>query len=198
MPNANPGNIRYVDINGDGVLDAQDVVLLGQGAPTWNLGLANTFKYKDFDLNFFFNAFLGNLRSTNSIGRGYNPNNPGGRLSIPNMQNVPTDVRRVWTADNPEGDLPGIANDRYIGNNPSGNHDFTLQKADFVRLRNVTLGYNFPNDILKNKFVRSVRIFVDAQNLAVFTNFEGFDPELNETNPFPQAISTTVGLTVGF
>ena len=203
MPNANPGNIHYVDINGDGVLDAKDVVLLGQGAPTWNLGLANTFKYKNFDLNFFFNAFLGNLRSTNSIGRGYDPNNPGGRLSIPNMQNVPTDVRRVWTADNSEGDLPGIANDRYIGNNPASNdnfpnHDFTLQRADFVRLRNVTLGYNFSNSLLQNKFVRSVRIFVDAQNLAMFTDFGGFDPEFNETNPFPQAVSTTVGVNVGF
>lgn len=195
MPNANPGNIRYVDINGDGALDGQDVVLLGQGVPKWTFGLANTFEYKNFDLNVFFNASLGNLRSINSIGTGFNQDRPGDRLAINNMQNVPVEVRRVWTADNPEGDLPGIANDPYIGNNPSGTHNFSLQKADFARLKNITLGYTFK---VRSNFVRSARVFVDAQNLATFTSFEGFDPELNETNPFPQAISTTVGVNVSF
>lgn len=198
MPNANPGNIRYVDVNKDGTLDAKDVVLLGQSTPKWNLGLANTLKYKNFDLNFFFNAYLGNLRSINSIGRGYNVNSPGDRLALNNMQNVPVEVRRVWTADNPDGDLPGVASDAYAGFNPSGNHNFSLQKADFARLRNVTLGYTFSNDLIGKTFIRNARIFVDAQNLATFTNFDGFDPELNETNPFPQAISTTVGVNLGF
>ena len=198
MPNANPGNIKYVDVDGDGDLDGDDVVLLGQGAPTWNLGLANTFRFKNFDLNFFFNAFVGNLRSTNSIGTGYNPNSPGDRLAINNMQNVPVEVRRVWTADNPSGDLPGLANDVYAGANPSGTHDFNMEKADFIRLRNITLGYSLPTSIIGDSFLNSVRMFVDVQNLAVFTNFSGFDPEFNETNPFPQALSTTVGINVGF
>jgi len=198
MPNAHPGNIYYVDQNNDNVLNGQDVVLLGQWDPAWNIGLANTFRYGNFDLNFFFNAFLGQTASTNSIGRGYDPNSPGGRLALPNMQNVPIDVREVWTADNPEGTLPGMANNPYSGNNPSANHDFSLQRADFARLRNITLGYTLSNNLLNETFLRSVRVFVDVQNLATFTKFEGFDPEFSETNPYPQAISTTVGVNVGF
>ena len=198
MPNANPGNIQFVDQNNDNVLNGQDVVLLGQWDPAWNIGLANTFRYKNFDLNFFFNAFLGNMASTNSIGRGYDPNSPGGRLALANMENVPIEVREVWTADNPDGTLPGMANNPYGGNNPSGRHDFTLQRADFARLRNVTLGYALSNTLLNKTFIRSVRVFVDVQNLATFTEFEGFDPEFSETNPYPQAISTTVGVNVGF
>lgn len=198
MPDANPGNIKYVDTNGDGVLDSKDVVLLGQSAPKWNLGLANTFKYKNFDLNFFIYAYLGNLVSINSIGRGYDPANPGQRLALSNIQNTPVDIRRVWTADNPTGDWPGLATNPYSGSNPAGNNDFYLQKGNFARIKNITLGYTFPSELLGTKLIRSARIFVDVQNLGLLTNFEGLDPEINEINPYPQAVSTTVGVNIGF
>lgn len=198
MPNARPGNIRYVDENGDGTLDSKDIVLLGQTAPAWNFGLANTFSYKNFDLNFFVYSYTGNIAAINSIGRGYDPANPGQRLALSNIQNVPTEIRRVWTADNPDGDWPGLAPDAYGGNNPSGVNDFYYQKANFVRIRNITLGYTFTNELLDRTFVRSARIFFDVQNVGKITNFEGFDPEIFETNPYPQALSTTLGINLGF
>ncbi len=210
--NASPGNIKYVDANGDGKLNGDDVVMLGQRAPTWNIGLANSFTYKNFDLNFFFYASGGNIASINSIGA-FNNASPGERLAASDTQNAPEDIARVWTADNPTGDWPGLAQDRYAGKNPAtnpavgnnpvlypqtDNHDFYLQKANFIRLKNITLGYTFSNDLLSSKFLRSVRIFVDVQNLAKFTNFDGFDPEFTEINPYPQALSSTVGINVGF
>lgn len=213
MPDANPGNIRYVDQNSDGVLDSKDVVILGQRAPKWNLGLANTFTYKNFDLNFFIYAFLGNMASINSIGRGYDPANPGQRLALSNIQNTPVDIRRVWTADNPTGDWPGLAVNPYSGSNPASNpaignnpvvypgtenHDFYLQKANFVRIKNITLGYTFSSELLGRTFIRSARIFVDVQNVATLTNFDGLDPEIMEVNPYPQTLSTTIGVNVGF
>jgi TonB-dependent starch-binding outer membrane protein SusC len=198
MPDAKPGNIKYIDENGDGVLDSKDIVMLGQSAPKWIFGLANTFSYKNFDLNVFVYANTGNLLSINSIGRGYDPADPGRRLALQNMQNTPTDIRRVWTADNPEGDWPGMAPNPYSGNNPSGNNDFYLQKANFLRLRNITLGYSLSGNMLSKTFIRTARIFVDLQNVAKLTNYEGFDPEIQETNPYPQALSATLGVNLGF
>lgn len=198
MPNANPGNIKYVDSNGDGILDSKDVVLLGQSAPKWNLGLANTFEYKNFDLNFFVYAYLGNLVSVNSIGRGYDPANPGQRLALSNMQNTPFEIRQVWTADNPAGDWPGLAVNPYSGSNPAGNNDFYLQKGNFARIKNITLGYTFPGGLLGARFIRSARMFVDVQNLGLITGFDGLDPEITEINPYPQTLSTTLGVNIGF
>ncbi len=132
MPDAKPGNVRYVDNNKDGTLDSKDIVLLGQSAPKWNFGLANTFNYKNFDLNFFVYAYTGHLSNINSIGQGYDPANPGQRLALSNIQNTPVDVRRVWTADNAGGDWPGLAPNPYSGNNPSGTNDFYLQNSNFL------------------------------------------------------------------
>jgi TonB-linked SusC/RagA family outer membrane protein len=201
MPDANPGNIKYVDINSDGVLNSDDVVMLGNRDPKWNFGLGNTFTFKNFDLNFFFYGFAGRMASINSIGRGYDPANPGERIALSNIQNTPTDIRRVWSNDNTQGDWPGIATNPYSGSNPAGNanHDFYEQKSDFFRLKNVTLGYTFPSALWGDQSViRSARLFVDVQNLFVITDFEGFDPEFTETNPYPQAVSTTVGVNIQF
>lgn len=201
MPDAKPGNIRYVDVNDDGVLNSEDVVALGNRDPKWNIGLGNSLTYKNFDLNFFFYGFTGRIASINSIGRGYDPANPGERLALSNIQNTPTDILRVWSSDNTDGDWPGIATNPYSGSNPSGNasHDFYEQKTDFFRLKNVTLGYTFPQKLWNDQsFIRSARIFLDVQNLFVITDFEGFDPEFTEINPYPQAVSTTVGVNVQF
>ena len=147
----------------------------------------------------------GNIFTINSIGA-FNSASPGERLAASNTQNAPTDIRRVWTADNPSGDLPGLAANAYTGNNPAtnnvngflDNNDFYAQKANFIRLKNITLGYTLSKSLLSKTFIRSARIFFDVQNLAKITKFEGFDPEFTEINPYPQAVSTTVGVNVGF
>ena len=104
-------------------------------------------------------------------------------------------------ADNPTGIYPGIANNPYAGSNPSGNTDFYQQNVNYLRLRNITLGYTYN----AKKIIRSARLFVDVQNVALWTNYKGYDPETATTvvggeggNPYPQALSTTVGISIGF
>ena len=101
------------------------------------------------------------------------------------------DIKKVWTADNPGGTLPGIANNAYAV--PTGaSSDFYRQNVNYLRVRNITLGYTFN----AKKIIRSARLFVDVQNVGLLTNYNGYDPEISEGNPYPQTLSTTVGLSI--
>lgn len=82
----------------------------------------------------------------------------------------------------------------YSGSNPSGTDDFYRQNVNFLRLRNISLGYTLNT----KKIIRSARLFVDVQNLALFTNYKGYDPEITEANPYPQNLSSTIGVNINF
>jgi TonB-dependent starch-binding outer membrane protein SusC len=192
MPKGTLGNLMYKDQNKDGALDASDVVRLGYGQPAWSFGFSNRFSYRNFDLNV---VMYGRLKQymLNNLSGFYSP----ARIAGTSGQNVLTDIKKVWTVDNPTGSLPGIAPNYYDGGNPSGNSDFFMQSVNFLRIRNVTLGYT----LNPTRIVHSVRFFLDIQNLAILTNYKGFDPELaggNEGNPYPEALSTTAGVNINF
>lgn len=189
MPNAKPGNVIYADQNNDGKLDVNDVVALGYRDPKWILGLGNTFSYKNFDLNVFMYGRLKQYMSNNYAGF-----YTASRIAVADAQNTLVGIKDVWSADNPTGTLPGIAANPYAGSNPAGNTDFFQQNVNYLKIRNVTLGYT----LNAKKFIRSARLFVDLQNLATFTNYKGYDPELSEANPYPQALSTTIGVNINF
>jgi TonB-linked SusC/RagA family outer membrane protein len=188
MPNARLGNVIYVDQNKDNVLDIKDVVILGYSTPKWNFGLGNRFSYMNFDLDVF---MYGKLKQNmaNNLSGFY----AADRLGIPAGQNTLVDIKNVWTADNPTGTLPGIASNPYAV--PTGAaSDFYRQNINYLRLRNITLGYTYN----ARKIIRSARLYVDIQNVAVWTNYKGYDPEISENNPYPQTLSTTVGVSVTF
>jgi TonB-linked SusC/RagA family outer membrane protein len=193
MPNGRLGNVIYVDQNKDNILDVKDVVKLGYSAPKWNYGLDNRFSFMNFDLDVF---LYGRLKQnmTNNLSGFYG----AARIAGTDAQNTLTDVTRVWTASNPGGSLPGVATNPYDGFNPSGTNDFYRQNVSYLRLRNITLGYTFSN---VKKVFRTARVFVDVQNVGLLTNYKGYDPEIasgNEGNPYPQTLSTTVGINIGF
>lgn len=189
MPNANLGNIRYVDLNNDGQLDSEDVAKLGTYTPKWSLGFGNDFKYGNFDLsvymygNFGFKAFNNYAPNVFLISQSSNPSN------------TTIYSRDIWSANNPDGTVQGIAPNPYDGNNPTGT-DFTLEDGDFIRLSSVNFGYNIPARIMGS--MRSARVFVSVQDIAVLTSYSGFDPEYTEANPYPKAYSTTVGVDIKF
>lgn len=186
MPNARLGNVIYVDQNGDNVLDIKDVVLLGYTTPKWSYGLGNRFSYMNFDLDVFAYGKIKQNMSNNLSGF-----YAADRLGIPAGQNTLVDIKKVWTADNPTGTLPGIASNPYTV--PTGaSSDFYRQNVNYLRIRNITLGYTYRS----RKTVRSARLFIDVQNVGLWTNYKGYDPEISETNPYPQTLSTTVGLSV--
>ena len=195
MPNAEIGNVKYVDINGDNVLDSKDVVKIGNSTPRWFAGLGNTFSYKGFDFNFYFYGAFGYNKS-----RGQIPNidNLGNSGSAPS-NTYRTVINEVWNSQTGTGWMPGVATNVYDGSNPSGNSDFYLMNGSYIKLKNITLGYTLPQNVFANsKFIKGVRFFVDAQNVVTFTNYEGFDPELATDNPYPQALSLSFGFNLNF
>jgi TonB-linked SusC/RagA family outer membrane protein len=194
MPNANLGNLIFVDQNGDGVLDAQDVVILGNTTPRWQLGLNNTISIGNFDLNVFVYGYLGFKRYNN-----FAPNADAiSQLTTP--MNTTIYAREIWSTDRPDGTRPGVAANPYATNNPTGNTDFDLHDASFLRLKSITLGYTIPRRWLGGvaSTVQRARLFVDLQNLGVLTDYPGFDPEYTEPNPYPKYTTVTVGVELGF
>ncbi|MEM9896657.1 MAG: SusC/RagA family TonB-linked outer membrane protein, partial [Bacteroidota bacterium] len=185
---AQPGSFKYQDTNGDGVITPEDRVLLGQYDPKYTFGLNNTFHYKNFDLNFFFQGSLGHKRK--NVARAYIEDVD----DITEGFNKSRAVLDRWTPDNPTGTVPGadfiiegfLDNDRYI------------EDASFVRLRNITLGHTFS----EIKFISNLRIYADVQNLITITPFEGLDPETGDPtgqfSTYPNAKTYTIGLSATF
>ena len=195
MPDAAMGNVKYVDVNDDKVLDSKDVVKLGNSTPRWFAGFGNTFSYKGFDLNFYFygafgyKKWRGQVPDTGIIGN-------NGTAAGNTYKTIMTDV---WNSQTGKGWMPGIATNVYDSSNPSGRNDFNLMDGSYVKLKNITLGYTLPQSVFVNsKFIRGARFFVDAQNVATFTGYKGFDPELTTDNPYPQALSLSFGFNLNF
>ena len=194
MPNANIGNVKYVDVNGDGVLDSSDVVKLGNSTPRWYLGFGNTFSWKNFDLNIYFYGAFGFKKTRGELPDTANMGDVG---SAP--YNTYTSIYDVWNSQTLTGWMPGIATNPYDSSNPTGTSDFYLMNASYVKLKNITLGYTLPESVfLKSRFIKGARFFIDAQNVATFTSYVGFDPELDVYNPYPQALSLSFGFNLNF
>ncbi|RNC83206.1 MAG: SusC/RagA family TonB-linked outer membrane protein [Balneola sp.] len=189
MPDANLGNVIYVDINNDGRLDSEDVVKIGNSVPRWRIGFGNDFNYRGFDLSIY---MYGSLDF--QIYNNYAPNIFSISQST-NPSNTTNLIRDTWSADNTEGTRPGLANNPYDGNNPAGS-DFDLENGDFIRISNINFGYTFPSKFLGS--INSARIFISMQDIALITNYSGFDPEFSEPNPYPASYSTTLGIDINF
>ncbi|MBN1413479.1 MAG: SusC/RagA family TonB-linked outer membrane protein [Bacteroidales bacterium] len=203
------GNIKYVDINNDGVLDEEDVVMLDDGIPDWSLGLNNTFRFFGFDLNIYIYGLLGR-KAYNGYRSFLNPTAISDKIY---PYNTITDIKDVWSSDNPDGIYPGLSENSnpYNGSNPTSTNDFWLMDAGFVRIKSITLGYTLPQQLLSAIHFNTIRLYVDVQNLYVFTKYKGIDPELSDirssttpgvfpsdVNPYPQALSITTGLNFSF
>lgn len=195
MPDAKVGNVKYVDINDDGVLDSKDVVKLGNSTPRWYVGLGNNLSWNGFDLSFYFYGAFGYKKWRGQIPDASILGNNGNAPSN-TYKSVMTDVFNVQTG---QGWIPGIATNVYDNNNPSGTNDFYLMDGSYVKLESITLGYALPQNIfVKSNFIKSCRFFMDAQNVFTITSYKGFDPELATDNPYPQALSLSFGFNLGF
>jgi hypothetical protein len=165
------------------------VVVLGNTTPKWILGLGNRLSFGGFDFSIF---VYGRLKQnmTNSLSGFYDPL----RIGVPQGLNTLTDIKDVWSADNTGGIYPGVAQNAYSGNNPAGNNDFYRQDVNYLRIRDITLGYTFK----PKRVIRSARVFAQVQNVGLLTNYKGYDPEIAEGNPYPQTLSTSIGVNLGF
>jgi len=190
-----PGSPIFVDKNGDGKLDYHDVYKLNPD-PKINLGFGNTFRYKAFDLTvFFYGQFGGHATNLNNAWGDPNAIASGG-------QNGTTQAFNVYSSVNQNGTRPSV---NYVESSigllvPS---DINLTSTDFVRLRNLAFGYTLKSASIK-RFANSIRLFVDAQNLFVITNYKGADPEVTYNSvkggyaPYPPTKTISFGVKASF
>jgi hypothetical protein len=174
------GQIRVKDQNEDGRINDQDRVILGSDVPKWSGGITNRFEFKGFDLSFFVFTRQGYMiRSL--FHDNYN-------LLFGRYNNLDVDY---WTPDNPTNAYP-----RPIFNQERPKYNTTMSYFDgsFVKVRNITLGYNFPTALAEKMKMQSLRLYVSAQNPFMFTNYvKGIDPERVRTPENGQERTAEVG-----
>ncbi|MET0464636.1 MAG: TonB-dependent receptor [Chitinophagaceae bacterium] len=193
-----PGDIKYRDLNGDGVVDAYDQAIIGNGMPKHIGGFTNNFRYKNFQLNIFFQWSYGN-----NI---YNANRlffEGNTLLITDLNQYKSYVDR-WSPENQTN-----ANFRAGGQGPAGRHSSrVLEDGSYLRLKTFSFGYDVPAKYLRRVFMKSLNINLSAQNLLTWTNYSGMDPEVSVRNSvltpgfdysaYPHARTIVFGVRAGF
>jgi TonB-dependent starch-binding outer membrane protein SusC len=159
------GNLRIVDINGDGRTTTDDRTVLGSGDPAYRFSFLNTFRYKKLSLSVFVNSIQGGIN--NYLGN----NSPIQRLDDNNVRWNNISGINFWNPRNPDGRYPLYVNAPAI--TPSQYFD-----RSFVRLQDVTLSYQIDNKFTKRLGVRSFNVYASGKNLYTWTNWEGWDPEI--------------------
>ncbi|MBR8535947.1 TonB-dependent receptor [Carboxylicivirga sediminis] len=177
QPNARPGDVIYVDVNGDGIIDSNDISEVGSPLPTLEYGLNIALTYKAFDLSMFFQGVTGNdilnvnryeLEAANS---GYNISN---RLT------------NAWTPDNTNTDVP--RNVIVDNNNNYMMSDRYLEDGSYFRMKNIQIGYTLPQTFAQKIRVDNLRVYLNADNVFTITNYTGYDPEVIPVNALTQGV----------
>lgn len=191
QPNAQPGDFRFKDINGDGVLDANDRTFIGDPTPNWTYGFTLNLAYRAFDLSLFGQGVAGNqiFKATR-------------RFDL-NTVNMTSDALGRWTGEGTSNTYP-----RLVKNDPNQNFsrssDFYIEDGDFFRIKTLQIGYNLPKNLIKRIGLRKCRVYISGNNLVTFTKYSGFDPEIGgssfgiDRGIYPQARFYLGGLQVGF
>ena len=163
-----PGDVKFVDTNGDGVVNTSDRVILGKSMPSFTMGLTNVFEYKNFQLNIFIDAATGLKMLNNSKVETYYPvSHRRNRMADPYLNR--------WTEANPSTVYPSFVNPAGQGNKAVS--DRTVENASYIRLQTVQLSYQIP---LKSRRVfENINLFITGQNLHTWTNYSGQDPTTN-------------------
>lgn len=195
QPDAQPGDIRFRDQNGDGIINEDDEVYSGTAIPKYEYSLNLTGEYKNFDLTLFFQGVGGN--------KVYNGNNFR-LLSLDTGRNYRTAALDAWTPSNTNTNVP-----RAVLNDPNRNNRAStrfLEDGDYLRLKTLQLGYTLSSDVFKETFLERVRVFVTGQNLFTFTDYSGLDPEVGgdvlskgiDINLYPKYKSLITGVQLSF
>lgn len=213
------GDIKYKDVNGDGIIDENDKTNIGSPMPDFTFGWTNTFHYKNFDLSFFINGSVGNkvgnylkmkLTHMNSAWTNQMTDVNNRALLAPADGNYTTnwynDISNV-VVSNTDAKLP-----RASINDPNDNDAWSsryIEDGDYVRLKNITLGYTFPKSLLKKLSLTNLRLSLSVNNLFTITGYDGYDPEIGvstassnvyglDNGRYPSPTSFIFGLNVSF
>lgn len=189
-----PGDVRYKDLNGDGFINNQDKTNIGSAIPDFTYGLNLDASYKNWDFNMFFNGVQGrDLMNTNIYDL----------EGMTRLFNSGVAVLDRWTG-------PGTSNSIPRADGPLQNSAIStryLEDGSYLRLRNLTIGYTLPNNMLGQNLFSKFRIYVSGQNLFTITDYSGLDPEIGNGNNFeagvdrgayPQPKTYLAGLQLSF
>lgn len=171
QPLAQPGDIRFKDVNGDGLLNEDDKTHQGAGLPKFEYSFTFNANYKNFDLSIMLygagghKLINGNRYLFESLSSGYN------QFST---------IKDAWTPENTNTSMPRITPDDPNVNSRASNR--WLEKGDFLRLKNVQLGYTLPNEWTQKVGIERIRMYVSGQNLLTFTSYSGLDPEIGRSS----------------
>ena len=190
-----PGYPRYQDTNEDGEITPDDYVITGDPNPNFTWGLNTTLNFKNFDFSLFLRGVQGNeIRNLQQSEIG------DGVQKINQIASILTDS---WTPQNTGATRPVIDANRDFANS-FRDSDYFIEDGSFIRVQNIALGYTLP----VSNFIRRARIYVSAQNPLLFTNYSGFDPEVNnrgqdnlnrgdDYDAYPRSRTFTLGINLG-
>ncbi len=171
QPFADAGDIRFADTNGDGSIDDDDKVYCGSGIPTLEVNLNFSAGYKGFDLSFVLGSAWGH-KLYNGNKYFYEGMNSGSNFLASSLN--------AWTPQHTDTNVP-----RAIFNDPNGNlkeSDRFIEKGDFIRLRQLQLGYTLPKAMMQKVFIEKLRFYVSGENLFTITGYDGIDPEFSRAS----------------
>ncbi|RBQ03770.1 SusC/RagA family TonB-linked outer membrane protein [Pedobacter miscanthi] len=192
MPGARPGDFKYADLNGDGIVDSKDKTFLGNPNPKYTYGINTYFSYKNFDLTLdiqgvadvdVFNANLGN------------------RFGNENYTKDFYDHR--WTGPGSSNTYPSTS---LAGGNNNQTNSFYIESGAYIRLRNIQLGYNLPQSLISKWKMQKLRVFANAQNAVNLFGYKGFTPEVGgvptkagiDFNVYPMFATYNIGINLTF
>ncbi|MBW4359240.1 SusC/RagA family TonB-linked outer membrane protein [Flavobacterium taihuense] len=198
QPNAQPGDVRFVDLNGDGKIDANDKTKIGNPNPDFTYGLSMDVSYKAFDFSIYTYGVAGsqNVFGVHDYTRAYN--------------NYTTSILDRWTTEGTSNSIPRVTNGTDANGNYTKFSDLYIQNADFFRIKSATLGCDLTKLTDNLNFFSKFRLYVAANNLFTFTKYQGMDPEIGFGNTnqswargidigyYPQPRTYMLGLNVNF
>ncbi|KAA3438787.1 TonB-dependent receptor [Rufibacter hautae] len=196
---AKAGDRKYRDINNDQVIDEKDRTILGSAQPDFTWGLTNTLSFKNIDLSFFFQGSQGNKMANLNL---FDLQNFTGQNNV-----LAEAALNRWTPNNPSTQYPRALAAGSLDNGVFSSN--IVEDASYIRLKNVSLGYQIPSSLTQKVKVKTLRIYASATNLWTLTDYSGYDPEANtfgqstaiigvDRGGYPQAKTYLVGLNIGF
>ncbi|MBD5356254.1 MAG: TonB-dependent receptor [Bacteroides sp.] len=191
QPGAEPGDIRFRDLNNDGVINENDRTVIGNPNPTWLYSMNNRFTYKGFELSIYLQGVAGNkiYNRTRSV-----------MESMSAAYNQAASTAHRWTGEGTSFSMP-----RAVWADPNGNNrisDRWVENGSYLRLKNITLAYNLPASCLHAIGFEQARILFSCENVATITGYKGLDPEVGidgiDYSSFPPSRIFNVGLSFNF
>jgi TonB-linked SusC/RagA family outer membrane protein len=185
------GDIKFKDLNNDGVIDDNDRTYIGNPTPDWTFAMNNTFSWKGFDLGIFFQGVAGNqILNANRIWQE--------GMSVAQNQTIATLNR--WTGEGTSNIMP-----RAVFNDPNKNTRIStrfIEDGSYLRLKNLSFGYSLPNVWIEKASMSTARVYISCENLLTFTKYSGFDPEVSVTgidnSVYPLTRTISIGANINF